>query len=152
MANRAPSREISDEYWDRKEFEWTDKSFYFVTATFLFGKPLGLDGKLELLNREVRQAGYKIKNQMILIQHGKFKGRIMIEIEKKDQYDAQVQTYDTQTNCDTIIHYGGMSSLGKGIQRLKDRVAARRMMAPRLFFYMYQPDPNAQKTILFALT
>ena len=150
--NMANIREISDDTWDRTEHDWSDKSFYYVSVTFLLGKPLGLDGKLEELNRDVRKGGYKIKNPMILIQHGKFKGRIMIEIEKKDLYDSQVFTYDPQTACDTIVHNGGISGLGKGIDRLRERVAARRISEPREIYYMYQPDPNSTKTVLFAIT
>jgi len=152
MVPSPTSREFSDEAWDKVEHEWTGRCFYYVTATFLLGKPIGLDSKLEELNREIRQNGYKIKNPMILIQCGKMKGRIMMEVEKKDQYDAQVICYDVQTTCDTVVHYGGISSIGKGIERLKERVAARRMMNPREIYYMYQSDPSASRTIIFALT
>jgi len=146
------SREITDEAWDKKEHDWTGKAFYFVTTTFLLGKPLGLDGKLEELNREVRQNGYKLKNLMILIQHGKFKGKVMIEVEKQDKYDAQIHHYDIQTSCDTILHLGGLATLSKGIERLKERVAARRSMNPREIYYLYQTDPSALKIILFAVS
>ncbi len=151
-ANVISSREISDEVWDRTEHDWAGKSFYYVTAIFILGKALGLDSKLEQLTREVREGGYKIINQMILIQHGKFKGKIMIEIEKKDLWDAQVFTYDVGTSCDTVLHLGGLSNLGKGIERLKERVVARRMRDPREIFYLYQPDMNNPKIIVFALT
>lgn len=152
MAAVSVSREISDEVWDRKEHEWTGKSFYFVTCTVIFGKPLGLEGKLEQLNREIRSNNYKVKNSMTLIEYGKMNARIMIEVEKKDQYDAQIHTYDVQTSCDTIIHYFTKGGIAKGMEYLKERVAARRSRDPRQMFYMYQPDPNAIKTILFALT
>jgi len=152
MNSAGQTREISEETWDRKEHDWTGKAFFFVNVTFIFGNAVGLDTKLELLTREVKSNGYKIKSPMILIQQGKFKGRIMIEVEKKDLYDAQIQFYDTQTSCDTMVHLGGMTNLGKGIERLKERVASRRQMSPREIFYLYQSDPNASKTILFALT
>lgn len=152
MANFAPSREISDEVWDRKEHEWTGRSFYFVNCVFVFGNPIGLEGKLEQLNRDVRANNYKIKNSMVLIEYGKMNARVMIEVEKKDTYDAQIHTYDVQTSVDTIIHYFTRGGIAKGFQGLKERVAARRSRDPRQMFYMYQPDPNAIKTILFALT
>jgi len=152
MANFAPSREISDEVWENKEHEWTGKSFYFVNCKFIFGNAIGLDGKLEALNRDLRTANYKVKNPMVLIEHGKFNGRIMIEVEKKDNYDSQLATYDVHTVCDTKIHYFTKGGVQKGFDFLKERVAARRSRDPRQLFYMYQPDSNAQKTILFALT
>lgn len=152
MANMAQTREISDEVWDNKEHEWTGKSFYFVNCFFIFGNAIGLEGKLEFLNREIRTNGYKVKNSMVLIEYGKMNARIMIEVEKKDQYDSQVFTYDVQTSCDSKIHYFTKGGISKGFESLKERVAARRSRDPRQLFYMYQPNPNAQKTILFALT
>ncbi len=146
------TRGFEDDVWDRKEFDWTGKSFYFINFISLFGINFGLDKKLELLNREIRQNGYKIKNPMILVQYGKVKSRAMIEIEKPDRYDAQVQNYDIATTADTIIHYGGLSSLSKGVQKLKERVFSRRSMLPREIYYVYQPGANTEKTLLIGLT
>jgi hypothetical protein len=152
MASTSSVREISDEAWDRKEFDWTGRSFYFVNCTFLLGNAIGLDNKLEQMNRDLRTSGYKVKNPMILVEYGKFKGRVMIEVEKKDQYDAQYHVYDVHTNCDTIVLYGGLSNLKKGVDRLREWVTSRRSMEPRQIFYLYQPDTGVTKTILFGLT
>ncbi len=152
MTNFAPSREISDEVWDKKEHEWTGKSFYFVNCLFIFGKSIGLAGKLEQLNRDIKANNYKVKNSMVLIEYGKMNARVMVEVEKKDQYDAQVFTYDIHTSCDSIIHYFTRGGVSKGFQFLSERVGARRSRDPRQLFYMYQPNPSSIKTILFALT
>ena len=152
MGNFAPSREISDEVWDNKEHEWTGKSFYFVNCIFVFGKAIGLDGKLEQLNRDIRANNYKVKNSMVLIEFGKMNARVMVEVEKKDQYDAQIYTYEVQTSCDAKIHYFSKGGISKGFDALKQQVAARRSRDPRQLFYMYQPNSSATKTILFALT
>ncbi len=152
MANFAQSREISDEAWDNRESEWTNRSFYFVNCIFILGNPIGLEGKLEQLNRDIKTNNYKVKNSMVLIEYGKMKARVMVEVEKKDQYDAQIHTYDVHTNCDTKIHYFAKGGISKGFDTLKERVAARRSRDPRQLFYMYQPSSTADKTILFALT
>jgi len=49
VPNITSSREIAEETWDRKEHDWTNKAFYFVNVTFILGKALGLDAKLEQL-------------------------------------------------------------------------------------------------------
>jgi len=145
-------RGIDDASWDRKEFDWTGKSFYFVNFISLFGIHFGLNKKLEILNREIRQNGYKTKNSMVLIQYGKVKARTMLEIEKPDRYDAQVQNYDIATNADTIVHYSGLASLAKGVEKLKERVYSRRSMMPREIYYVYQSEGNANKILLIGLT
>lgn len=143
---------IDENVWDHKEFDWTGKSFYYIPITFVLGKPIGLGGKLEQLNREARAAGYKILNSRVLIQHASFKGRAMIEVEKQDQYDAQVVTYDDSLRVDTIVYKGSQSGLGKSIKSLTERVAAKRGMPPREIYSMYVSDSSAFKTIIFAFT
>ena len=140
--------------WDQKEFDWTGKSFYFIPITNLFYRPLGLGSKLEQLNREVRQGGYKTRSNIILIQYSPFKGRIMIEVEKQDKYDAQMTTYEIQTMADTIVYRGAFSLLGKGIKRLTERVVAKRGLEPRELYYMYEGEQvsGVYRTILFAIT
>ncbi len=145
---------INFDAWDMQEFDWTGKSFYFIPIINLFYRPIGLGSKLELLNREVRQGGYKIASNMILIQYCPFKGRAMIEVEKQDKYDAQVLTLETNATVDTMVFRGTYSQWGKGIKRLTERVAAKRGLAPRELYYMYVVgwEPGAYRTILFALT
>ncbi len=152
MASFAPSRDISDEVWDNKEHEWTGKSFYFVNCFFILGNAIGLEGKLEKLNRDIKTNNYKVKNSMVFIEYGKMNARIMIEVEKKDQYDSQVFTYDIHTSADSKVHYFSKGNMSKSFELLKERVAARRSRDPRQMFYMYQPAQGAPKTVIFALT
>ncbi|MBM3329129.1 MAG: hypothetical protein FJY67_06615 [Calditrichaeota bacterium] len=146
------TRAIDDSAWDRKEFDWTGKTFYFTTYLNLLGLPIGLPGKLEQLNRDVRTAGHKIKNPMVFIQVGKVKARAMVEIEKPEALDSQVFTYDIPTNVDSIVHYGGPSTLARGVERLKERVYSRRTMEPREIYYLYQDNPAENKMLLVGLT
>ena len=145
---------FEDSAWDRKETEWTGKSFYSVPVTFLLGKPLGLGNKLEELNRELRQSGYKPVNSMVLIQFGKFKGRAMIEVPKKDTHDASICTYDIPTTVTTMVYKGEPLGIAKGFVKLKELVYSRRSMEARELYYLYIPSAGAggYKTILFAIT
>mgnify|MGYP000527650406 CR=1 FL=1 len=153
MPVTSQDRAFSESAWDSKEFDWTGKTFYFVTIIRIFGKSIGLGGKLEELNREVRRHGYRTLNNNILIQLGAFKGRIMIEVEKEDRYDAQVVTYEEQTTVDTIVIHQSRTSLSAGVKRLKERVFSRRAMAPREIYYWDVNAPGGEDCIvLFGLT
>lgn len=140
--------------WDRKEFDWTGKSFYFVEFFNILGMPIGLGSKVEELNRELRKNGYKALSPMILIQHTSgLRGRVMIEVEKKDQYDAQVYTLDTQTSADCVAVLTGKSGLSKGIERIKQQVSSRRDMNPRMIFYWcVEGIDNPRNIVVFGLT
>jgi len=146
--------EIDESIWDRKEIEWTGKSFYFVPVTFLLGRPLGLGKKLEELNRHMRQGGYKPVNSMVLLQFGKFKGRAMVEVPKKDTHDANICTYDIPTTVTTMVYKGEPLGIAKGFDRLKELVYSRRSMAARELYYLYVPNATAgnYRTVLFAIT
>jgi hypothetical protein len=145
---------FDDAVWDRKETEWTGKTFYFVPVTFLFGKPLGLGKKLEELNRQMRQGGYKPVNSLVLLQFGKFKGRAMVEVPKKDTYEANLHSYDIPTTVTTLVYKGDPVGIARGFDKLKELVYSRRSMAAREFYYLYVPNTTAgnYRTVLFAIT
>lgn len=143
---------VDEVTWDRKEHDWTGKCFYFQEFYSILGKVLQMEEKLEALNREVRMARYKIVSPIIWVQVGKMKGRMMLEIEKPDRYDAQVRTFDIPTSADSIVHLGGMATLSRGIQRLKELVYARRQMEPREIYYAYQSAQAGNKIIIVGIT
>ncbi|MDP8237976.1 MAG: hypothetical protein P9X24_02715 [Candidatus Hatepunaea meridiana] len=145
---------INDAEWDNREHDWTGKSFYFLPLTYIFYIPLGLGSKLDSLNREARQAGYKILGKMVLIEHGMFKGRVAIEVEKLDNFDANRLDFDDKTKVYTMVYTGSPAQIGQGIKRLTERVVSRGAMSPRSIFYMYSPKTasGVYKTVIFALT
>ena len=108
---------------------------------------------MEQLNREVRQNGYKTKNNIILIQHGHLKARIMIEVEKQDKYDAQIHTYSENTSVDTMVFREGTGSFNDWVKRMKERIFARRTMEIREIYYWKVPSSAAKsRVVLFGLT
>jgi len=138
--------------WDAREYEWTGKSFYYISINNLFGKPLGLSEKLVDLNREVRQNGYRPLNNIILVEYALFKGKLMVEVEKLDKYDAQLLTFDIQTTADSIVVHTGMSGLAKGIERLKQRIVNHRAMDPRGIYYWLVNGLGSSQIVIFGLT
>ena len=147
------STQIDDATWDHREHDWTGKTFYFVPLISIFNKPLGLGNKIEQLNREVRQTGYKILDNMILIQFASFKGRVMIEVEKQEKMDAQILSFEEKTAVDTMVYCGSPGQMSESIKRLEERVVSKRGIAPRSIYYKFVSKTGREyKTILFAIT
>lgn len=139
--------------WTDKEFDWTGKSFYFVTVLTILGNPIGLGGKMEQLMREVRQHGYKTINNIVMVQHGVTKAKVMIEIEKQDKYDAQVLTFEEHAVVDTLVIKDSVTSLSTGVKRMKERVFNRRSMEHRAIYYWNVTlTGGSGYTVIFGLT
>ena len=143
---------FNEQAWEMREFDWAGKSFYFLEIKNVLGKPIGLGKKLEELNRDLRMHGYRTVNSMILIQHASFKGRIMIEVEKQDKYDAQVTTFEDTTTVDTLVHKGPTGGLRGAIKRIQQRVSSRRGMNPRAIYYWLVDGPGSERCVIFAIT
>ena len=153
MSAYSQQKQFMESSWTDKEFDWTGKSFYFVNVTSLLGKPVGLGGKMERLMREVRQNGYKTLNNIVLVQHGVMKAKVMIEVEKQDKYDAQVLTFEENTAVDTMVIKEGVTSLNTGAKRMKERVFNRRTMESRAIYYWKVTLPGGRGyTVVFGLT
>ncbi len=153
MPANSQQKQFIESSWNDKEFDWTGKSFYFVNFTSLLGNPIGLGGKMEQLMREVRQNGYKTMNNVVLVQHGVTKGKVMIEVEKQDKYDAQVLTFEENTAVDTLVIKESVTTLSNGVKRMKERVFNRRTMEPRGIYYWKVTLPGGSGYIvIFGLT
>ncbi len=146
------STKFNELAWESKEFDWTGKTFYFIPIINVFGHPFGLGNKLFQLNRDCRQAGCKTLSGIILIQYKLFGGRLMIEIEKPDQYDAQVITFEDTTTVDTVVHKGSAASIGRTAARLKQRVSSRRSMEPRAIYYWLVNGIGSERAVVFSVT
>ena len=144
---------FNEDQWDMKDFDWTDKAFYYVPIISIFNKPIGLGAKLEQLYRDARQSGYNILGKMVLVQYGALKSRIMIEVEKKDILDANILHFEDKTSVDTIVYRVTQGGISKAVQRLRERVASKRRIAPREIYYMHIDKPGRDyKTVVFPIT
>ena len=111
--------EIDEQDWHLKEFDWSGKIFYFEDVPHFFNIPLGLDKKREAMEADIQQKGYEIVHaDMILHQPGMFKGRIFIEIEDPEQYDANVIQFENAQIL-TRVYKGSSAGIKSAIAELK---------------------------------
>lgn len=145
MSDTMPQHHAEESAWDRQEFNWLEKSFYYVTVTNLLGMPIGLDNKIEQLLRDVRAAGHKIVNNTIYVEIGEFKGKVMIEIKTPELADSQVLTYDTPTTATTMV---AKAKPAQAAAKLTEKIISNSGMKPRQMFYAYKPSGSEKSTVL----
>ena len=86
--------------WEEKEFDWENKTFYFLPIKFLpikflLHKPFGLEEKIKQLRNEVAQKGYEFINMNVtLCEWASLSGRLMTQIKNPEKYDANIQVFD----------------------------------------------------------
>ena len=152
MAATIGSQGFRESDWDIKEHDWGGKCFFFLPYNSLLAKITGLGKKIEQIRFEVRKNGYKMQNNMIMFEHSAFNGKVMVEIEKQDKYDDHVITFDEGAIVDTLVHHGRISSVGKVITRLNERVANKRAKPPRSIYYWLVSGEGSDKSVVFAIS
>lgn len=152
MTATIESQGFKESDWDIKEHNWEGKSFFFLPYNILLTKFTGLGKKIEQIRFEVRKNGYKTLNNIILFEHGSFKGKVMVEVEKQDKYDDQILTFDEGSIVDTLVHHGSISSVGKVITRLVERVSNKRAKPPRSVYYWLVSGEGSNKSVVFAIS
>jgi len=146
------SQIFSESDWDAQEHNWKGKSFYFIPYISLLMKITGPGRKIEQIRFESRKNGYKMLNNIILFEYTPFKGKVMVEIEKHDEYDAQVLTFEDDTSIDTLVHRGPISSVGKVVKRLAERVSGKRSRPPRSTYFWLVTGVGSERSVVFAIT
>ncbi len=148
--------EIKDEDWHLKDFDWSGKYFYFVEVPHVLKVPLALDKRKAQLSEEISEKGYAVVNpELILYQPGMFRGKLLLEIEDPEQFDAYVTRFD-DARIFTRVHRGGSGGLKKSVEELKAFTLDRAHVLPREI-YQWQvtcprcaPDRGGEKVVLFA--
>jgi hypothetical protein len=148
--------EIKDEEWHLKDFDWSGKFFYFVEVPHVLKVPLALDKKKNELSDEISEKGYTSVNpELVLYQPGMFRGKLLVEIEDPEQFDANVTLFD-DARVFTRVHHSRTGSLKNTIEELKAFTLDRSHVLPReIYFWQVTcphcaPDRGGDKVVLFA--
>jgi hypothetical protein len=90
--------------WEGKEFDWENKTFYFLPLNYLFHKPLGLPDKVRQLKKEVISREYAFTEfHPILCDWAAMKGRVMVQIKNPEKYDENIYTSDMGKVFSTVF-------------------------------------------------
>jgi hypothetical protein len=158
MASATPCHcpEINDQDWHLKDQTWNGKFFYFDTVRYLFNTPLSYDKTLAEMKRDIARKGYQFVNpDMVLNSPGMFQGRIMMEIQDPEQYDANVENVDNARMLSRVCR-GSRGNLGNAVEELRAFTQDRTHLDPIVMYYWYitcnkcSRTRGYEKTVLFA--
>jgi len=137
--------EIEDQDWHLKDLDWSGKFFYFEDLPHFFNVPLGLEKKQEEMKAQIVRKGYSIVNEdMILHEPGLFRGRLLLEIEDPEQYDANVLQFENARIL-TRVHHGGSGGLKESLDELKAFTQDRTHVLPGAIYYWHVTCPKCAK-------
>jgi len=103
-AVRCSCPKIEAAEWEGKEFDWENKTFYFLPINHLLFKPINLEEKTRQLKREIVHKAYTfIDARLILCEWAQFKGRLMTQIKNPEIYDANIHIFDMGTIYATVF-------------------------------------------------
>lgn len=148
--------EINDRDWRLQDLDWSGKIFYFDYLPHILNAPLGFDKRLQDMKSQIGRKGYKCVNpQMVLYLPGMFQGRLLMEIEDPEQYDANVEIFENARIL-TRVHKGPSSRIGNTVEELKAFVQDRTHILPTIIYRWPVTCPicanqkGGDKTILLA--
>ena len=148
--------DVNDQDWHLQDQNWDGKFFYFEYVRHFFNVPLGYDKQLRAMKRDMARKGFRLVNaDMVLYQPGLFQGRLLMEINDPDQYDANVERFD-QARLLSRVHQGSRSGLKDALQELKAFTQDRAHLDPLIIYYWYTTCDKCakirgyEKTVLFA--
>ncbi|MBD3166345.1 hypothetical protein GF324_07095 [bacterium] len=144
----------SVERWEDGEFEWENKNCYTVPLKVFFGKVQNLFESVQHLRAELESKGYVPKPEsMLLMEVELFKGRLLMEIPKPDQYDASVVEIE-KSKVFSTVHKGEFKTIGKTAKKLQQHVESQKGVKPTATYYWdfrHGPEFSGQRTKQFVI-
>ncbi len=142
--------------WEDGSFEWNVKTFYFVPLMVILSKPQKVFETAQRLRAEVESKGYTVKpDAIVLMEISAFKGRMMVEINKPDVYDASVYQLEN-SKMYTTVHHGPMKTVKQTANALKAHVESTKGVQPTtVYFWDFRHGPTlsggrADKVVVLA--
>lgn len=121
--------------WENGEFEWEAKSYYTVPLKCFMGKPSNLEEAVKQIRAEIATKGYDVPGESILLMEvGGFKGRLLLEIMRPQNYDASVTELE-RSKAFSTIHKGPLKTIKKTAKAFAEKVAQDRGVHPGSTYY-----------------
>lgn len=113
---------IDPKEWDGKEFDWENKTFYFLPINNFLHKPIDLEEKVRLLKKSVTASNYEFVDvRVILTEWAAFKGRILTQIKNPEIYDANIHIFD-MGKIYTSVYQGPQKGLKQAVADFQSQI------------------------------
>lgn len=135
----------SPETWVNGEFEWGAKVFYFVPLPCLFGTPTKVFETVQRIRAEVETKGFEVpEDGMLLMEPGFLKGKLLLEIKRPKEYDANTVEHD-KAKVFSIVHEGPVKTSKESVKKLTEKIKSDKGMAPtRTLLWDFRHGPNLE--------
>ena len=139
--------------FDGTEEDWNGKTFFWLPVTTLFGKPIGLEDVYNKLIGSISKEGLTfIPNPRILLETGLFSSKWLVEIEKPENYNAQVITIEASK-----VHIkeatGDDAAIKRVIERMRERVVKDEYRVQAVYQWFLSDPPwslnKVSRTVVF---
>jgi len=144
---------INDFDWDGKDFAWPERFFYIVPISLFFHNPLNLPGGINLLMKGVKKKDYQIDYPIqILLQDGRFKGKLMVEVNNPDPDDYHIRTV-RGVKGKTFISRRPINKIKKDVSKILEDHKKKKVEVQNVFlWYVNCPvcvGRKGHKTVIF---
>ncbi len=147
--------DITDpQQWEDGEFDWDAKFYYAVPVSILFGKVRNLFDAAQQLRAELASKGYEpYEEAKLLLEVEMFKGRLLINVPKPDQYDANIVEIE-KSKVYSSVHHGEFKKIGETAKKLQGMVQSRKGVKPTATYYWdfrHGPEMAGQRADRFVV-
>lgn len=140
--------------WEDGEFEWELKYYYSVPLSVFFGKPNKLFENANRLRAEIATKGYEPpEDAMMLMEVELFKGRLLMQVPKPQEYDASVVEIE-KSKWFSAIHKGPFKTIKQTAKALTSKVESRKGVRPTATYYWdfrHGPEFTGQRNDKFVV-
>jgi hypothetical protein len=148
--------DVNDQDWHLQDRDWSGKFFYFEYVQHLFYMPLQLDKVIQNMKLDIARKGYQPVNpDQILYLPGSFQGRVLMEIQDPEQYDANVEKFENARIL-SRVYKGPRNRIKNAVEELKAFTQDKTHLIPSKIYYWHTtcpkcaPTKGGDKTVLFA--
>ncbi len=136
---------INSASWENQEFDWENKTFYFVPINFFFNKPIGLPEKVRQLRKEVIARNYEFTDFIpVLTYWAAFKGRVMAQIQNPQQYDEGIYIFDSGKIYSTVFQ-GAAKEFKQAVNDFTSKIELDHGIPPQAVLVWYVHCPVCAK-------
>ena len=136
---------IKPEDWEGKEFDWENKTFYFLPINCILYKPQGLQDKIRQLRKEIIEKNYEFTDFIpVLCEWAAFKGRLMVQIENPQKYDANIYVFDMGKIFSTVFQ-GPSKKFKQAVKDFAGQVELEHGIPPQSILVWYVHCPVCAK-------
>ncbi len=131
--------------WDSKEFEWENKTFYFLPINCVLNKPLGLEEKVRDLRKEIVAKSYEFTDfPPVICEWAPFKSRVLTEIKNPQEYDENIYVFDMGTIY-TTVYQGSAKEFKRAVNEFTSQIELNHGVPAQKVFIWYVHCKNCAK-------